>query len=98
MSLLVQGLAGFLMSLLMLDLLRFLLRERWPQQVEGLQLELRPLPWLLALLAGPALFWDATEAYRKRRAGTVTDLAAIAIVLLVWSISYGAAFKLIWNL
>lgn len=93
MFLAVQGVAGFLGSLVMLEVLRSLLKERWPQQVEGLQLELRPLPWLLALAAGPALFWDATAAYRRREAGTVGDLLAIALVLTVWSMSYGMALR-----
>lgn len=97
-SLLVQALAGFLVSLMMLEMLRFMLKERWPQQVDGLQLELRPLPWLLALAAGPALFWDATAAYRRREAGTAVDLLAIVLVLSIWSASYGMACTLVMSL
>lgn len=97
-SLLVQGLTGFLVSLVMLEMLRFMLKGRWPQQVEGLQLELRPMPWLLALVAGPALFWDATVAYRRRETGTAVDLLAIVLVLAVWSTSYGMACKLVMTI
>ncbi|MBB4064879.1 hypothetical protein [Gellertiella hungarica] len=81
--------AGFLASLIVLDLLRWCIGEAWPEQRSGLQLERRLLPWALAIAAGPGLMWDATAAYRRREAGTAYDLAAILVVMLLWSASYG---------
>lgn len=83
------GLAGFLLSLILLDGMRRLAGRHWPVQGEGLQFERRLLPWLIALIAGPALLWDQSRPYRRRRRGTAADLALLLVLIGVWSASYG---------
>lgn len=85
------GLAGFLVSLMVLEGLRPLIGGNWPVQDEGLQFERRLAPWVLALVAGPALLWDQTAVYRKRQAGHAADLVLLALILAVWSACYGGS-------
>lgn len=80
---------GFLVSLVVADLLRWGVGFRWPQQQAGFQIELRVLPWILTLAAGPALLWDAIGPFRRREAGGPADLAIGVFVLAIWSGSYG---------
>lgn len=85
---------GFLCSMIVLEVLSRLFKRHWPAQAPGLQLERRLLPWVLAVLAGPALFFDATAGYRRMRAGTVADCVAVWMLLAVWSASYGAVLTM----
>ena len=82
-------LLGFLCSMIVLEILSCLLHRHWPVQASGFQLERRFLPWLLTVIAGPALFFDATARYRLLRAGTVADCVTVWALLAVWSASYG---------
>lgn len=85
------GLAGFLVSLVLLECLRALVGVRWPVQADGFQVERRLLPWLIALLAGPALLWERSLPYRRRTAGSLGDLAMLMGLVAIWSASYGAS-------
>lgn len=88
------GLAGFLISLLVLDIIRPLVGEHWPLQVEGFRLERRLLPWLIAIVAGPAVLWDRSRSYRSGQAGSFSDAVLLMMLVAVWSASYG--FSLGW--
>lgn len=83
------GLAGFLMSLLVLHMIRPLVGEHWPAQAEGFRLERRILPWLIAIMAGPAVLWDRSRPYRSGQAGSFGDLVLLMALVVVWSASYG---------
>lgn len=85
----VNAVAGFLVSLLVADGLRFGFGLSWPQQAAGLRFEKRPLPWLLALAAGPALLYDSALAHRRQGRASGWDLAAAGLVVALWSMSYG---------
>jgi hypothetical protein len=87
------GLAGFLVSMMILDCLRPVIGARWPVQAEGLQFERRLLPWALAVITGPALLWDQSKPYRTRRAGTLADVAVLMPLVAVWSASYGVTLS-----
>lgn len=87
------ALAGFLVSLLFLEGLRPLVGVRWPVQSDGLQVERRLLPWIIALLAGPALLWDRSLPYRQRNAGRPGDVVVLVALVAVWSASYGASLR-----
>ena len=91
-------LAGFLCSMIVLELLAITLKRKWPAQQPGFQLEMRLLPWLLALLAGPALFFDATARYRRMRAGSLADCVTVWGLLAVWSASYGLVLTMVVRL
>ncbi len=84
-----DAIGGFLVSLVMVEVLRRAVGFRWPEQQAGFQLERRLMPWLLTLAAGPALLWDATAPYRRREVGGPADLLAVGFVLAIWSGSYG---------
>lgn len=88
------GLLGFLCSLVLLEVLARLVGRRWPVQSAGFQLEFRLLPWVLAVLAGPALFFEATAPYRRMRAGQRLDGLLVWALLAVWSASYGTVLHL----
>lgn len=85
------GLAGFLVSLMMLECLRPVFGTAWPVQPQGLQFERRLAPWLLALLAGPALLWDQLRVCRLRKALSPADCGLVAVLIAVWSASYGVS-------
>ncbi len=89
------GLSGFLVSLLVLECLRPIVGAHWPEQRQGLQMENRVLPWAIAVLAGPALLWDQSRAYRSRRVGSLADLGVIVVLIAVWSASYGVSLSLV---
>lgn len=83
------ALEGFLISLFILEISRALVGDHWPVQVEGFQIERRILPWVLAIVAGPALIWDAGKPFRQRERGTWADCAAALVIFAAWSLSYG---------
>lgn len=89
MDLAAHALMGFLVSLMIADMLRLSLGFHWPVQQPGLKLELRPLPWLLTLVAGPALLYDAAAGWIRGGQARATDMIAAAFVLVLWSGSYG---------
>lgn len=88
-ALLSAAAAGFCVSILVMDAARLLAGSRWPQQAAGLQFERRALPWLLALVAGPALLW---ERARMMTADPVLPLAQrlLAVAMTAaWATVYG---------
>lgn len=89
MDVAVNTVAGFLVSLLVADGLRLVLGLSWPRQSAGLRLELRLMPWIVTITAGPALLYDATVSHLREGALNRLDLAAATLVLLLWSASYG---------
>jgi hypothetical protein len=81
--------AGLAVPLAILDAARTILDGRLPVQVDGLQFEGRLLPWLLAVLAGPALLFDrVAEGWREGRM-SVNDIAFGAFITLGWAAIYG---------
>ncbi len=89
MALAVDGVAGFLVSLVVAAILRRGLGYRWPVQEAGFRIETRVLPWLLTLAAGPALLYDATADQQRQGLARPLDLLAAGFVLVIWSGSYG---------
>jgi len=80
---------GLAVPLAVLDAMRTMLDGELPSQGDGLQLELRLMPWLLALVAGPALLFDrVAESWRSgllQRA----ELAAGIVIIAGWATIYG---------
>jgi len=81
--------AGFGVSFLVMDAGRLMAGQAWPRPEEGLYENFRPLPLLLALSAGPALFVAAL--LRMRRAGRLPaiDCAIAAVIACGWAGCYG---------
>lgn len=81
--------AGLAVPLAILDAARTMFDGQLPVQADGLQLERRLMPWLLAVLAGPALLFDrVAEGWRE---GTLSkaDIASGAFITLGWAMIYG---------
>jgi hypothetical protein len=81
--------AGLAVPMAILDAARTLLDDRMPIQIAGLQFERRALPWLLALVAGPALLVDRVAEGWKEGAMSRADLTHGAVITLGWAGIYG---------
>jgi hypothetical protein len=81
--------AGLAMPLAMLDGFKALAGSALPSQSAGLQLEKRPLVWLLAILLGPGLFADRMlAAWREDRLSPADRINAF-VITLGWAAVYG---------
>jgi hypothetical protein len=81
--------AGLAVPLAILDAARTILEDRMPMQIEGLQFEHRALPWMLALLAGPALLADRVAEGWREGGMSRSDIAHGAVITLGWAGIYG---------
>lgn len=81
--------AGLAIPLAILDAARTILDGRLPLQVNEFQFERRALPWLLALLAGPALLVDRVAEGWREGAMARSDIAHGAVITLGWAGIYG---------
>ncbi|OJF95460.1 DUF6949 family protein [Pararhizobium antarcticum] len=81
--------AGFGVSFLVMDAGRLMVGPAWPQTTREWQGNFRPVPMLLALSAGPALFVAAL--WRMWRGGRlpVVDCAIAAVIACAWAGCYG---------
>ena len=80
---------GFAVPLAILDAARTILDAAMPIQIEGLQFERRALPWMLALLAGPALMLDRVAEGWREATMSRTDRAHGVIITVGWAALYG---------
>jgi hypothetical protein len=81
--------AGLAVPLAILDAARTVLADRLPVQAEGLQLERRLTPWLLAIFAGPALLFDKVAEGWREGTFSRTDILSGAVITLGWAMIYG---------
>jgi hypothetical protein len=80
---------GLAVPLAIVDGTRYLAGGYLPAQRPGLQLEMRLIPWLLALFAGPGLLIDRlAEAWREDTISN-NDLAIGVFIVLGWAWIYG---------
>jgi hypothetical protein len=84
--------AGFALPLALLDLARAILEDRLPVQTAGFQLEMRLLPWLLAILTGPALLFERVVEGCRTRSMRASDVVSGAVIVAGWSFIYGYVF------
>lgn len=79
---------GLAVPLAILDAARTML-EGLPEQGQGFQIERRWMPWLLALLAGPALLFDrVAEGWREGAFGR-SDIVSGIVITAGWATIYG---------
>jgi hypothetical protein len=88
-DLFVSLVAGLAVPLAILDAARTVLADRLPVQTEGLQFERRLMPWLLAVLAGPALLFDKVAEGWREGALSGADIVSGAAITLGWAMIYG---------
>lgn len=81
--------AGFGVSFLVMDAGRLVAGNAWPLVLKGRRENFRPLPVLLALTAGPALFVAALWRMRRQQQLMVIDLAIAAVIACGWAGCYG---------
>ncbi len=81
--------AGYGVSFLVMDVSRVVVGAAWPISTKGGRDGFRPLPVLLALSAGPALFIAAL--WRMRREGHLPaiDCAVATVIACGWAGCYG---------
>src|SRR5262245_6970909 len=80
---------GLAVPLAILDAARTILDGELPLQINGLQFERRALPWILAVLAGPALLVDRVAEAWRDDALPRSDLAHGVLITLGWAGIYG---------
>ena len=81
--------AGLAMPLAMLDGFKALAGSALPGQPERLQLERRPLIWILAVMLGPGLFADRMlAAWREGNLSRLDQMNAF-VIALGWAAIYG---------
>jgi hypothetical protein len=81
--------AGLAVPLAILDAARTILDDTLPLQINGLQFERRALPWILALLAGPALLVDRVAEGWREGMMSRGDIAHGVVITLGWAGIYG---------
>lgn len=79
---------GLAVPLAILDAARTML-EGLPEQGAGFQIERRWTPWLLALLAGPALLFDRVAEGWREGAYSRSDILSGALITAGWATIYG---------
>lgn len=77
------------MPLAMLDGFKALAGSVLPTQSAGLQIERRPLVWLMAILLGPALFADRMISSWRDGELSAADRINAVVITLGWSAVYG---------
>jgi hypothetical protein len=81
--------AGLAVPLAILDVAKAILDDGLPEQGDGLQFERRLAPWLLGLLAGPALLFERiAEGWREKSIPAV-DIVSGTIITVGWAAVYG---------
>jgi hypothetical protein len=80
---------GLAVPLAVLDALRTMLDGELPSQGDGLQLELRVMPWLLAVVAGPALLFDRVAEGWRTGVMVRGELMAGIFITAGWATLYG---------
>ena len=88
-DLFVSLVVGLALPLAILDGLRALVGAGMPTQEDGLQIETRLSPWLLAVNAGPGLLVERLiEGWKEQSLGA-NDLAVGAFIALGWAMIHG---------
>ncbi|MGR6430826.1 hypothetical protein ACU5AY_07890 [Rhizobium sp. PAMB 3174] len=81
---------GFVLSIALMDITRHHLAARWPvQRQEGFRIERRLLPWMLALVAGPAILWEQARRFQGKGWEYGIELAVLYALTALWSLCYG---------
>ena len=88
-DLIVCAVAGLAMPLAMLDGFKALAGSALPSQAAGLQLERRPLIWLLAIMLGPGLFADRMLAVWRGGELSPVDQMNAVVITVGWAAIYG---------
>lgn len=81
--------AGFGVSFLVMDAGRMIAGQVWPLVMDGRTENFRPLPILLALSAGPALFVAALWRMRREEELPSIDCAIAVVIAFGWAGCYG---------
>jgi hypothetical protein len=80
---------GLAVPLAILDVARSLLEGELPRQADGFHLERRVMPWVLALLAGPALLFDRVAEGWREKSYSNSDIAIGIFLTAGWASIYG---------
>jgi hypothetical protein len=88
-DLFVSLVVGLAVPLAILDAARTILEDRLPVQAEGFQIERRLMPWLLAVIAGPALLFDRVAEGWREGSLSRSDILSGAVITLGWAMIYG---------
>ena len=91
-ELFVSLVAGLAVPLAILDAARIILEDRLPVQDNGLQFERRLTPWLLALIAGPALLFDRVAEGWREKSMSAADIVCGVFITAGWAAIYGFVF------
>jgi hypothetical protein len=81
--------AGFGVSFLVMDAGRMIAGAAWPRLMQRRRDNFRPLPVLLALSAGPALFVAALWRMRREDRLPSIDCAIAGVIACGWAGCYG---------